>query len=339
MSQLIREARAGSADALGRLLEGCRAYLLLVANRQLDRDLRAKGGASDLVQETFLEAQHDFPRFEGRTQQDLLGWLRGILRHNVADFRRRYRDRAARQISQEWPLNASVLAGLRDQLVADTPLPEEGAASASSAAAMRRAVARLPEDHRRVIALRHQEGRSFDDIAHEMGRTTGAVRKLWFRAVERLREEMNAPPRAMTMGRRKTGWPTCSPPTTRPWPPAWSPGRSPPPTRLAGHTRLHGGRFPTPAATVNGWGMGRPPRPRPSPAGPYAASLPFRTRRDRPAGPSPAAAPSVPSWGGWCVRTAVSAGVPSRASRWRRPALPSSPWPTVRHQFAEDRGS
>jgi DNA-directed RNA polymerase specialized sigma24 family protein len=45
-----------------------------------------------------------------------------------------------------------------------------------------------------VIALRHQEGRSFHDIAREMGRTAEAVRKLWFRAVERLREEIHAPP-------------------------------------------------------------------------------------------------------------------------------------------------
>jgi hypothetical protein len=64
-SQLMQAARAGSAEALGRLLEGCRAYLLLAANRQLDADLQAKGGPSDLVQETFLEAQKDFPPFQG----------------------------------------------------------------------------------------------------------------------------------------------------------------------------------------------------------------------------------------------------------------------------------
>jgi RNA polymerase sigma-70 factor (ECF subfamily) len=194
MSHLLRAARGGSADALGRLLEGCRAYLLLVANRNLDADLQAKGGASDLVQETFLEAQNDFPQFHGRTHQDLLNWLRGILRHNLADFRRRYRDRAARRIGQERPLDASDLAALRDELVARTPAPSDRAATAEVAEAVRQAVARLPEDYRRVIALRHQEGRPFHDIAREMGRTTEAVRKLWFRAVERLREEINARP-------------------------------------------------------------------------------------------------------------------------------------------------
>jgi hypothetical protein len=36
---------------------------------------------------------------------------------------------------------------------------------------------------------------------------------------------------------------------------------------------------------------------------------------------SAAAVPAVPSWGGWCVTTPVSAGVASRTSRGRRPAL------------------
>src|SRR5262249_45736682 len=39
--------------------EAYRGYLLVLAQRELDPDLRAKGGASDLVQETFLEAQRD----------------------------------------------------------------------------------------------------------------------------------------------------------------------------------------------------------------------------------------------------------------------------------------
>jgi RNA polymerase sigma-70 factor (ECF subfamily) len=192
MSQLMRAARAGSPEALGGLLEGCRAYLLLVANGHLDADLQAKGGASDLVQETFLEAMHDFPQFRGYSHQDLLNWLRGILRHNLADFRRRYRDRAARQIGQERSLGGGERAELYDQLVADTPAPQERAVAAEDADAVRRAVARLPEDYRRVIALRHEEGRAFDDIAQELGRTTEAVRKLWFRALERLRQDMKA---------------------------------------------------------------------------------------------------------------------------------------------------
>jgi RNA polymerase sigma-70 factor, ECF subfamily len=191
-SELIRAAQAGSADALGRLLEACRAYLLLIANQDLDPDLQAKGGASDLIQDTFLEAHHGFAQFQGRTQRELLNWLRGILRHNLADFRRRFRDRAARQTGLEQPLAAPEHAALVQQLIADTARPEEKAATAEETDAVRLALARLPEDYRLVISLRHEEGRAFADIALDMDRSAEAVRKLWFRAIERLRKELKA---------------------------------------------------------------------------------------------------------------------------------------------------
>src|SRR5262245_40328741 len=50
-------ARAGEGEALGRVLDSCRGYLLMIARQELDAGLQAKGGASDLVQETFVDAQ------------------------------------------------------------------------------------------------------------------------------------------------------------------------------------------------------------------------------------------------------------------------------------------
>jgi RNA polymerase sigma-70 factor (ECF subfamily) len=90
VQKCLEEARGGSADALGQVMQVCRQYLLLVANRELEPELQAKGGASDLVQETFLEAQRDFGRFQGSSQAEVLAWLRRILLNNLANFRRRY---------------------------------------------------------------------------------------------------------------------------------------------------------------------------------------------------------------------------------------------------------
>ena len=61
-------ARAGSSEALGQMLDAYRAYLLQIAGRELDTQLRAKAGASDLVQETLLEAFRDFAGFHGDTE-------------------------------------------------------------------------------------------------------------------------------------------------------------------------------------------------------------------------------------------------------------------------------
>ncbi len=65
MERMIGAAQNGSREALGRLLDGCRQYLLLIANQELHTDLRGKVAPSDIVQETYLDAQRDFPTFEG----------------------------------------------------------------------------------------------------------------------------------------------------------------------------------------------------------------------------------------------------------------------------------
>src|SRR5262249_26022430 len=102
----LAAARAGSHEALGRALEICRGYLLLGAERQLGTDLRAKGGASDLVQETFLEAQRDFVQFQGTSEEELRAWLQRLLLNNLGNFARRYRATHCREVGREQALEA-----------------------------------------------------------------------------------------------------------------------------------------------------------------------------------------------------------------------------------------
>src|SRR6516165_4530900 len=123
-AQWMAAAQAGSREALGHVLETFRGYLLLVANRQLDPELRAKGGASDLVQDTFLEAQRDFGQFHGASVDELRAWLRRLLLNNVANFTRHYRQRAKREVVREVPLEAGGSSHERgDGLAADMLWP------------------------------------------------------------------------------------------------------------------------------------------------------------------------------------------------------------------------
>lgn len=193
IGRFLKAARGGSKEALGEALEACRGYLLMVANRGLDPDLRAKGGASDLVQETFLEAQRDFPQFAGGTDAELRAWLGRMLQNNLANFARHYRGTNKRQIDREQALQMdSTSHGPGGGLAAETPSPSRQAVSREQADAVERAIALLPEDYRRVIVLRNQEDRPFDEIARLMERSENAVRKLWFRAVEQLQQQLEA---------------------------------------------------------------------------------------------------------------------------------------------------
>src|SRR5581483_11256705 len=104
--ECLAAARAGSRDALGQALETCRRYLLQIAQQAVAAELRSKGGASDLVQETFLQAQLAFERFHGTTAEELRAWLRQLLLHQAAKLGRHYRCTQKRQLARESTLAA-----------------------------------------------------------------------------------------------------------------------------------------------------------------------------------------------------------------------------------------
>ena len=180
-------ARCGTDEALGQLLECCRQYLLSVANAEFDVDLRTKGGASDLVQETFLEAVRIFDRFHGDSLEELRLWLRAILCNKLATFTRGYRDTAKRRVGLEFDLaGRSTYAEPADPI----PTPSGMMMHAEQATALTAALGRLPEHYRQVIVWRQMEDLSFEAMAGRLGRSEAAVRKLWLRALQYLQQEM-----------------------------------------------------------------------------------------------------------------------------------------------------
>jgi RNA polymerase sigma-70 factor (ECF subfamily) len=193
-SPWLDQARAGSPEAIGCALETYRRYLLLIAERRLAPELQAKGGASDLVQETFCEAQRDFAQFRGTTDAELRRWLRQMLINNVGVFTRRFRDARKRAVGREIAIaGPDSTAGLTVDPAASTPTPSALAANNEREEALQQALAKLPEEYRRVLHLRFQEELSFAEIGAQMGRSSEAARKLWARAVTRLREVWEGP--------------------------------------------------------------------------------------------------------------------------------------------------
>jgi RNA polymerase sigma-70 factor (ECF subfamily) len=193
--QALREARQ-TAAALGRLLESYRPYLHLLARSAVGRRLQGKADASDLIQETFLEAHRGFARFQGGTEGELLGWLRRILAARVADLLRRYLGAQGRDVRLERELEAELddqSAQVGAALAASISSPSQQADRREQTVLLADALARLPDDYREVVALRHLEGLSFPEVARRMGRSLDSVEKLWLRALARLRREMGGP--------------------------------------------------------------------------------------------------------------------------------------------------
>jgi RNA polymerase sigma-70 factor, ECF subfamily len=182
----IEAARRGDREALGQALSFCRDYLLLVANDGLKPELRAKGNASDMVQETFLRAQRGIEGFRGRTASEWRHWLRSILKRNLAEEGRRFGVTAKRQVQRE--------VTIRDFMGLDckrtTETPSDDLVRREREAALIEALERLPAHYRDVVIWRHREQFSFEEIGQRLGNSTEAARKLWTRALVCLRKEL-----------------------------------------------------------------------------------------------------------------------------------------------------
>jgi RNA polymerase sigma-70 factor (ECF subfamily) len=184
------------ADAADRPLERYREYLRLLARVQLGARLRGKLDPSDVVQQAVLQAHARRGQFRGTTEAEWLGWLRAILANALAAAAREF-DAAARDLARERSLDAELdrssdrLEGL---LAAEQSSPSEGAANGEQLLRLARALARLPDDQRRVIELHHLKGLPVAAVAAEVGRTRPAVAGLLYRGLKRLRELLAAGP-------------------------------------------------------------------------------------------------------------------------------------------------
>ncbi len=179
--RLVEEARRDPAafDSL------YRKYVAQIYSFAL-YELRDHHAAEDATERTFMLALIGLATFEERGQafghaeaSTFRVWLFQIGRNVVANERRTQRRRPTA------PLEAA----------GDLPIPDdlaESAALAEAGSAAWRAVARLPEDRRRVIVLRFVEEMSISEIAEVLGRSEGAIRVLLHRALRAVAADLAA---------------------------------------------------------------------------------------------------------------------------------------------------
>jgi RNA polymerase sigma-70 factor (ECF subfamily) len=113
----------------------------------------------------------------------------------LADLVRRYqtsRRRAGREQSLDELLDHSSQA-MERMVAANGTSPSASAARRDLGVLLSDALAQLSEDHREVIVLHHLEGLDWDEVAQRLGRTAGAMRKLWTRALQQLRPLIDEP--------------------------------------------------------------------------------------------------------------------------------------------------
>lgn len=192
VGDLLQKARAGDEAARDRLFVACRNYVSIAARAEMASWLKAKVDASDLVQQTLLEAHRGLQNFRGTTEAEWLVWLRRILMHNAADFVRRFHGVEKRRAGREVALAAGDdSGGAGPQLAGAEPSPSQVLLQKERQLQVADAVARLPEDYQEVVILRNLQQLPFDEVAERMGRSRPAVQMLWMRAIRKLQEVLN----------------------------------------------------------------------------------------------------------------------------------------------------
>jgi RNA polymerase sigma-70 factor (ECF subfamily) len=176
-------------------LERCREYLRLLARLQLDRRLHGKLDPSDVVQQTLLSAYEKRDQFRGRTEEELLGWLRQILANHLAGTVRRF-GAGLRDVRRERSLEASIeesAARLAAWLAADQSSPSQQAMRHELHLRLASALAQLPDDQRQAVELHHLKSGTVAQVAEQMGRSKMAVVGLLFRGLKKLRQLLEEP--------------------------------------------------------------------------------------------------------------------------------------------------
>ena len=173
---------------LGRILNGFREYLRLLARLQLSACLAGKIDLSGVVQQTLLEAyqaREGFPY--GADQQ--AAWLRRILANNLTDEIRKagsQRQQRVGEQSLEQALEASS-ARLEAWLACEQSTPGHRAVHQEQLARLAEALLELSEDQRVAVELHHLQGLSLADVGQHLGRSREAVAGLVFRGLKNLR--------------------------------------------------------------------------------------------------------------------------------------------------------
>lgn len=178
--ELIDRTLAGEGEAFGQLIERFQRKIFRVT-RAIVHD---EAEADTITHDAFVQAYTHLARFERRAGFET--WLTRIAINRSRDFLRRRRFISLFTTDEDGEERAII------EPVDERPDPERQFMAVQLRSAIRRAERTLSPQQKVIFRLRHYEQLPLEEIAEHLRLRAGTVRVHLFRAVQKIRKELEA---------------------------------------------------------------------------------------------------------------------------------------------------
>lgn len=202
-SEALLAADAESrAEVLGRILAAERPRLVRMVAVRMHPRVRARIDPSDVIQDACVEISRSVDAYVQDPRMPFFLWMRRIVGQRLMKAHRFHLDAKRRDVRQEQRAerqrpDVSTVA-IADMLRHDGPSPLSEVLRDEAQARLVGRLEQLSETDREIISLRHFEALSNEEVAAELGLGKHAASKRYIRAIQRLKELVDAdePPQA-----------------------------------------------------------------------------------------------------------------------------------------------
>jgi len=190
---LLHKANGGDAAAVEELFSRHRRRLHRMVQLRISPVLKGRVDASDVLQESFLEAWRRLDDYLKDPRMPFFLWLRFLTRQQIFAVHNRHAGVKARDPRREVALYDGVLPeasseALASQLLGQLTSPSEAIVHAELQLQLQEGLDALHPEDREILALRHFEQLTSAEAAKELGITEAAAAKRYLRALMRLKK-------------------------------------------------------------------------------------------------------------------------------------------------------
>ena len=190
--ELLRRAEQGDQEALAKLFELNRTRLKQMVQLRLDRRLKGRVDASDVLQDAYVDVARRLPEYVSKPDMPLFLWMRFLVAQRLVDLHRHHLGAAMRDAGQEVSLYHGALPqatslSLAAQLLGRLTTASDAAIRAETQVRVQEALNQMDPIDREVLALRHFEMLSNEETAQVLGLKKSAASNRYIRALKRLK--------------------------------------------------------------------------------------------------------------------------------------------------------